>query len=142
MTNLKSSLISLFFAVGLASATNAASNRQPEAASVAAQQIPSFVSQVPSFASPTKNINHAAVSVAPMPHAFVTPTQFINTFAHAMPTLAAATGKPQQPKTGSVPAAAAAKATQRAPVTAAKPAQRAPAAHPAGIATRPDGKKL
>ncbi|KAJ2027632.1 hypothetical protein IWW57_002517, partial [Coemansia sp. S610] len=79
MTNLKRSLISVFIAVGLASAAvNPVAVKQHEAAPLVAQHTPGFVAQVPSFNSPVKNINHAVVSAAPVPGAFVAPTHIAN----------------------------------------------------------------
>ncbi|KAJ2866797.1 hypothetical protein GGH94_001273 [Coemansia aciculifera] len=138
MTNLKRSLISLFFAVGLASATNSAGASQHDATSVVAQHAPAFVSQVLSFDSPTKKFNHAVVSAAPVPGAFVTPTQF----AHSMPTLVPSTGRSQQPLAGGAPirmeSNRASRPNGNAPATAAtKSAQHAPAANSAGVAKHP-----
>ncbi|KAJ2753331.1 hypothetical protein GGI19_003201 [Coemansia pectinata] len=143
MTNLKRSLISLFFAVGLASATNSAGASQHDATSVVAQHAPAFVSQVPSFDSPTKKFNHAVVSAAPVPGAFVTPTQF----AHSMPTLVPSTGRSQQPLAGGAPirmeSNRASRPNGNAPATAAtKSAQHAPAANSAGVAKHPVGKNF
>ncbi|KAJ2264110.1 hypothetical protein GGI01_000129 [Coemansia sp. RSA 376] len=143
MTNLKRSLISLFFAVGLASATNSAGASQHEGAAVVAQHAPAFVPQAPSFDSPAKKFNHAVVSAAPVPGAFVTPTLF----AHSMPTLAPSTGRSQQPLAGGAPVRMQSNRASRpngnAPATAAiKSTQRAPVANSAGVAKHPVGKNL
>ncbi|KAJ2067810.1 hypothetical protein GGH13_005166 [Coemansia sp. S155-1] len=143
MTNLKRSLISLFFAVGLASATNSAGASQHEGAAVVAQHAPAFVPQAPSFDSPAKKFNHAVVSAAPVPGAFVTPTLF----AHSMPTLAPSTGRSQQPLAGGAPARMQSNRGSRpngnAPATTAiKSTQRAPVANSAGVAKHPAGKNL
>ncbi|KAJ2812957.1 hypothetical protein GGI24_006603, partial [Coemansia furcata] len=145
MTNLKRSLISLLFAVGLASATNAVGAKQHDAASVVVQHAQAFESHVPSFDSPPKKFNHAVASAAPMQGAFVTPTQFANSFAHSLPSLAPSNGKPQQPMAGNSPIymqANQAPHSNRNTPAAAKLTQRASAVNSAGIAGHPAGKNF
>ncbi|KAJ2491016.1 hypothetical protein IWW37_002682 [Coemansia sp. RSA 2050] len=105
MTNLKRSLVSLFFAVGLASAAvNPIVANQHDTASPVVQHAPGIVSQVPSFYPPAKAINHAAVSATPVPGIFVAPTHIANSPTYSIPAYARPSGRLQQKLAGYTPA--------------------------------------